>query len=155
MAKRSAGLLIWRKDKSGQPNVLLVHPGGPFWTRRDEGAWSIPKGGVEPDEEELVAACREVKEEIGADIGGPFVPLGGFRQPGGKIVVAWAAQAEVDAENIVSNSFEMQWPPKSGVMRSFPEVDRAAWFDISEAGVKILKGQRAILRAFQRSVPKS
>jgi predicted NUDIX family NTP pyrophosphohydrolase len=155
MAKRSAGLLIWRKNASGHPNVLLVHPGGPFWTRRDKGAWSIPKGGVEPDEEELAAACREVREEIGADIGGPFVPLGAFRQPGGKIVVAWAAQAEVDTETIVSNSFEMQWPPKSGVMRSFPEVDRAGWFDLSEAGVKILKGQSAILRAFQRAVLKS
>lgn len=147
MAKRSAGLLIYRIAAPGHPEVLLVHPGGPFWARRDDGAWSIPKGGVEPEEDDLTAARREVREETGASIDGPFTLLGEFRQPGGKIVVAWAAEAEIDVATVVSNSFEMQWPPKSGVIRSFPEVDRAAWFDLEQAALKILKGQQAILQA--------
>lgn len=147
MVKRSAGLLIYRLRGSGEPEVLLVHPGGPFWARKDEGSWSIPKGGVEPEEDDLTAACREVQEEIGAKIDGPFSLLGEFRQPGGKLVIAWAVAAEVDVTTVVSNSFEMQWPPKSGVMRSFPEVDRAAWFDLQQAGIKILRGQQAILDA--------
>lgn len=154
MAKRSAGLLIYRLAGPGHPEVLLVHPGGPFWARKDEGAWSIPKGGVEADEDDLTAARREVREEIGASIDGPFTLLGEFRQPGGKMVVAWAAEAEVDTDTVVSNSFEMQWPPKSGVMRSFPEVDRAAWFDLAQAEIKILRGQQAILHALQALLPK-
>jgi predicted NUDIX family NTP pyrophosphohydrolase len=147
MAKRSAGLLIYRLRSSGEPEVLLVHPGGPFWARKDEGAWSIPKGGVEPQEDDLTAACREVREEIGASIEGPFALLGEFRQPGGKLVIAWAVAADVDVTTVVSNSFEMQWPPKSGVMHSFPEVDRAAWFDLTQADIKILRGQQPILKA--------
>lgn len=149
MAKRSAGLLIYRIPASGQSEVLLVHPGGPFWKRKDAAAWSIPKGGVEPEEDDLAAARREVREEIGATIDGPFLLLGEFRQPGGKIVVAWAAEADVDATKIISNDFEMQWPPKSGLMRSFPEVDRAAWFDLEQASTKILKGQQPLLHAFK------
>jgi predicted NUDIX family NTP pyrophosphohydrolase len=147
MVNRSAGLLIYRLRDSGGPEVLLVHPGGPFWARKDEGAWSIPKGGVELEEDDLTAACREVREEIGANIEGPFRLLGEFKQPGGKVVVAWAVAAEVDVTTVVSNSFEMQWPPKSGVMRSFPEVDRAAWFDLAQADTKILRGQQPILKA--------
>jgi predicted NUDIX family NTP pyrophosphohydrolase len=148
MPKRSAGLLLYRGHQD-RIEVLLVHPGGPFWRRRDDGAWSIPKGGVEAGEDDLQAARREVQEEIGATVEGPFSYLGEFRQPGGKIVVAWAVRADVDVDTVVSVTFEMQWPPKSGQMRSFPEVDRAAWFSPDEASAKILAGQKGILDALQ------
>ncbi|MET0747544.1 MAG: NUDIX domain-containing protein [Rhizobium sp.] len=147
--KRSAGLMIYRLADTGEPEVLLVHPGGPFWARRDVGAWSIPKGGVEPGEDDLAAARREVREEIGADIDGPFTWLGEFRQPGGKLVIAWAVAANVDVSAVVSNDFEMEWPPKSGVMQRFPEVDRAAWLDLQEAAIKILVGQKPVLQALE------
>ena len=143
--KRSAGLMIYRLADTGEPEVLLVHPGGPFWARRDVGAWSIPKGGVEPGEDDLAAARREVREEIGADIDGPFTWLGEFRQPGGKLVIAWAVAANVDVSAVVSNDFEMEWPPRSGTMRSFPEVDRAAWFSLEEAREKMLISQQPLL----------
>ncbi|WFR97175.1 NUDIX domain-containing protein [Rhizobium tumorigenes] len=149
MMKRSAGVLIYRFATHGHPEVLLVHPGGPFWARKDEGAWSLPKGGIEPNEDDLAAARREVAEEIGTSLDGPFTLLGEIRQPGGKVVVAFAANADIDADAIVSNSFEMQWPPKSGLMQSFPEVDRAAWFDMDQAEVKLLRGQRPFLEAFK------
>ncbi|WFS02735.1 NUDIX domain-containing protein [Rhizobium tumorigenes] len=149
MVKRSAGVLIYRFAAHGDPEVLLVHPGGPFWARKDEGAWSLPKGGIEPNEDDLAAARREVAEEIGTSLDGPFTLLGEIRQPGGKVVVAFAANAEIDADAIVSNSFEMQWPPKSGLMQSFPEVDRAAWFDMDQAEVKLLRGQRPFLEALK------
>ncbi|MGA1802722.1 NUDIX domain-containing protein [Rhizobium sp. HT1-10] len=149
MVKRSAGILIYRFGTAGGPEVLLVHPGGPFWARKDIGAWSIPKGNVEPGEDDLAAARREVHEEIGTRLDGPFQWLGEFRQPGGKIVVAWAAQADIDAESVVSNDFEMQWPPKSGLIQRFPEVDRAAWYNLTNAEEKILIGQRPILAALK------
>lgn len=149
MVKRSAGILIYRFGTAGVPEVLLAHPGGPFWARKDIGAWSIPKGNVEPGEDDLAAARREVHEEIGTRLDGPFQWLGEFRQPGGKIVVAWAAQADIDAESVVSNDFEMQWPPKSGLIQRFPEVDRAAWYDLTNAEEKILIGQRPILAALK------
>ena len=149
MTKRSAGLLIHR-ETNGELEFLLVHPGGPFWARKDEGAWSIPKGLVEAGEDDFAAARREAAEELGTPVEGRFEPLGDYRQPGGKVVVAWAVEADpaFDAEAIASNIFSMEWPPKSGVMKEFPEVDRAAWFDAAEAGRRILKGQNAILQAF-------
>jgi predicted NUDIX family NTP pyrophosphohydrolase len=148
MVKRSAGFLIFRQAGQGEFEVLLVHPGGPFWARKDEGAWSIPKGMIEDGEDELTAARREVFEELGKPIDGPYFPLGEFRQPGGKRVTAFAMEAAFDVASLVSNTFEMEWPPKSGTLRTFPEVDRAGWFTLDEAAAKILKGQSPILDAF-------
>jgi len=132
----------------GALEFLLVHPGGPFWARKDEGAWSIPKGLVGDREDELEAARRETAEELGIAVDGDFQPLGSYRQPGGKIVVAWSVEADLDASAVKSNMFSMEWPPKSGRMKDFPEVDRAGWFSLPEASVKILKGQRAMLDDF-------
>ena len=147
MPKRSAGLLIHR-TKAGILEFLLVHPGGPFWARKDEGAWSIPKGLVEENEDELAAARREAGEELGIAIEGVFEPVGSYRQAGGKIVIAWSVEADLDADAVKSNMFTMEWPPRSGAMKEFPEVDRARWFSLPEASVKILNGQRAILDDF-------
>ncbi|MBZ9704421.1 MULTISPECIES: NUDIX domain-containing protein [unclassified Mesorhizobium] len=147
MPQRSAGLLIYRRN-AGALQFLLVHPGGPFWARKDEGAWSIPKGLVDEGEDELKAAQREAEEELGVAISGDFQPVGSYRQPGGKIVSAWSVEADVDTDAIKSNMFTMEWPPRSGSMKAFPEVDRAGWFSELEAGLKILKGQRAILDDF-------
>lgn len=149
MPKRSAGLLIFRRQ-GGDLQVLLVHPGGPFWARKDDGAWSIPKGLVEEGEDELGAAIREAAEEIGTTIEGSFERLGEYRQPGGKRVLVWAVQADppIDEGHLVSNLFSLEWPPRSGVFRQFPEVDRAGWFSIAEARQKILKGQEPILNDF-------
>lgn len=147
MPLRSAGLLIYRHI-GGVFEFLLVHPGGPFWARKDEGAWSIPKGLIGDNEDELEAAKREAEEELGVAIDGDFQPLGSYRQPGGKIVVAWSVEADVDTNAIRSNMLTLEWPPKSGTMKDFPEVDRAGWFSLPEAGVKILKGQRAMLDDF-------
>ncbi|TGT68501.1 NUDIX domain-containing protein [bacterium M00.F.Ca.ET.159.01.1.1] len=147
MPQRSAGLLIHRRI-AGVFEFLLVHPGGPFWARKDEGAWSVPKGLIGDDEDELGAARREAEEELGIAIDGDFQPLGSYKQPGGKIVMAWSVEADIDANAVKSNMFTMEWPPKSGRMKEFPEVDRAAWFSLPEAGLKILKGQRPILDDF-------
>lgn len=144
--KRSAGLLLYRRRPNG-PEFLLVHPGGPFWAKKDEGAWSIPKGLYEPGEEPLDAAKREFTEETGLRVDGNFVPLGEFRQPGGKIVAAWLLEADCDAGAIKSNLFELEWPPRSGKHAKFPEIDRAGWFSPEEAGTKILVGQRPILES--------
>jgi predicted NUDIX family NTP pyrophosphohydrolase len=146
MAKRSAGLLIYHRS-DGELRVLLVHPGGPFWAKKDDGAWSIPKGLVEENEDELAAAQRETGEELGVTVDGPFARLGDYKQPGGKIVIAWSveAHAEIDVATIKSNSFTMEWPPRSGSMKEFPEIDRAGWFTLPEAEVKILAGQRPML----------
>ncbi|MDX8440499.1 NUDIX domain-containing protein [Mesorhizobium australafricanum] len=147
MPQRSAGLLIHRRT-AGVFEFLLVHPGGPFWARKDEGAWSIPKGLIGDNEDELEAAKREAEEELGVAIDGDFQPLGSYKQPGGKIVVAWSVEADIDTNAIKSNMFTMEWPPKSGSMKAFPEVDRAGWFSQPEAGLKILKGQLAMLDDF-------
>ncbi|RUX00538.1 NUDIX domain-containing protein [Mesorhizobium sp. M00.F.Ca.ET.151.01.1.1] len=144
MAKRSAGLLIYRRS-GGDIEVLLVHPGGPFWAKKDDGAWSIPKGLVDQDEDELAAARRETGEELGMKVEGAFARLGDYRQPGGKIVSAWSVEADIDVTAISSNTFTMEWPPRSGSMKEFPEVDRAGWFTLAEAEVKILQGQRPML----------
>lgn len=147
MPKRSAGLLIYRGSGSGI-EVLLVHPGGPFWARKDEGAWSIPKGLVDPGEDELDAAKRETMEELGTEITGRFDRIGEYRQPGGKVVVAWSVEADLNVDTIVSNTFTMEWPPKSGLSKEFPEIDKAGWFSLAEAERKILKGQYPILSDF-------
>jgi predicted NUDIX family NTP pyrophosphohydrolase len=145
-AKRSAGLLIHRAGTDGM-EVLLVHPGGPFWARKDEGAWSIPKGMVEDGEDELQAARREAHEELGMPVEGDAQWLGEYRQPGGKRVLVWFVRDEgdLDPARLVSNHFTMEWPPRSGRMQSFPEVDRAQWFDLETAATKILKGQAPML----------
>lgn len=147
MPKTSAGLLIHR-TRAGILEFLLVHPGGPFWARKDEGAWSIPKGLVEDNEDELAAARREAGEELGVSIEGDFEPVGSYRQAGGKIVIAWSVEADFDPDAVKSNMFTMEWPPRSGVTREFPEIDRAGWFSFAEANRKILGGQRAILDDF-------
>jgi len=144
MPKTSAGLLVYRQKKN-IAEVLLVHPGGPFWAKKDEGVWSIPKGEIEGDEEPLAVAKREFMEEIGSSIDGIFTPLEPIRQPSGKIVVAWAIEADLNIETLVSNTFVMEWPPKSGRMQEFPEVDRAEWFPVDEAMKKILKGQQGFI----------
>jgi predicted NUDIX family NTP pyrophosphohydrolase len=148
--KRSAGLLLVRR-RGPEPEFLLVHPGGPFWAKKDEGAWSIPKGLYETGEPPLEAARREFAEETGLPVEGDFIPLGEFRQPGGKIVSAWLVEADCDPAAVRSNLFSMEWPPRSGKMAEFPEIDRAGWFAPEEATVKILRGQRAIIeRALQK-----
>jgi len=137
---QSAGLLLFRQV-DGDIEVLLGHPGGPFWKRKDEGAWSIPKGLIAPGEEPLAAAQREFAEETGHYPKGDSVPLGSATQPGGKVVHVWAIEGDWDPADIKSNTFEMEWPPRSGRRQSFPEIDRAAWFGVAEARRRILKGQ--------------
>ena len=144
MAKKSAGLLLFRESAAGL-EVLLVHPGGPFWAKKDDGAWSIPKGEFGDDEEALTAAKREFEEEMGAPPAGDFIPLEPLRQPGGKLVIAWALQADFDTSRLKSNMFSMEWPPKSGRQQEFPEIERAGWFPLELARVKILKGQAGLL----------
>jgi predicted NUDIX family NTP pyrophosphohydrolase len=143
-ARTSAGLLMYRGSGEGT-EVFLVHPGGPFWAKKDAAAWSIPKGLADAGEDLLAAARREFREETGFIAEGDFRPLGAFKQPGGKIVHAWAVEGDCDPAQLVSNSFEMEWPPKSGQRARFPEVDRAGWFGPSEALRKIHRGQQPIL----------
>jgi predicted NUDIX family NTP pyrophosphohydrolase len=142
--KRSAGLLLYRETADGL-EVLLVHPGGPFWAKKDDGAWSIPKGLIGEGEDPLAAARRECQEETGCIADGDFIMLEPLRQPGGKVVHAWAVHGDFDPAVLHSNEFEMEWPPGSGVRKSFPEVDRAGWFSLDVARRKILKGQVAFL----------
>ncbi len=144
--RRSAGLLPYRQRVEGRLEVLLVHPGGPFWARRDEGAWSIAKGEYGPEEAALQAAQREFFEETGWSVSGPFMPLTPLRQRSGKWISAWAVAAEgLDPASLRSNSFRLEWPPRSGVQREFPEVDRAAWFELPEAQRRLIAGQRGLL----------
>ena len=143
MVKRSAGLLVYRTS-NGETEVFLVHPGGPFWAKKDAGSWSIPKGEFET-EEPLKAALREFEEETGQRISGDFVELKPVKQKGGKMVYAWAVEADVDAEEIKSNLFDMEWPPKSGVVKKYAEVDRAAWFGLEVARSKILASQAELI----------
>jgi predicted NUDIX family NTP pyrophosphohydrolase len=125
--------------------VLLVHPGGPYWRRKDEGAWTIPKGEMNADEDAAAAAIREFSEETGLALAAPLQPLGEIRQRGGKRVIAFAVEGDLDVAALTSNSFEIEWPPRSGKMQSFPEIDRAEWFDLPAAHVKIIDGQRPLL----------
>ena len=148
--KRSAGLLLFRSRVTG-PEFFLVHPGGPFWAKKDEAAWSIPKGLYEEGEAPLDAAKREFAEETGLSVDGDFVPLGEFKQPAGKIILAWLVESDCDPGALKSNLFSIEWPPRSGKMAEFPEADRAGWFSAEEAVVKIHRGQRPIVeRAMQR-----
>ncbi|MCT2582832.1 NUDIX domain-containing protein [Actinophytocola gossypii] len=143
--KHSAGILLFRCAEAGV-EVLLGHMGGPFWARKDAGAWSMPKGEYEPDEEPVAAARREFTEELGLPVpAGDLVELGTVRQSGGKTVTAWALAGDLDPAAVVPGTFELEWPPRSGRVREFPEVDRVAWFPLSEAAEKIVGGQRAFL----------
>lgn len=142
--KQSAGIVAYRM-RSKAPELFLVHPGGPFWAKKDDGAWSIPKGEFAEGEEKLQAARREFTEETGLAVEGTFVELAPVKQPGGKLVHAWAIEQELDPSSIRSNLFTLEWPPRSGRHQEFPEVDRAAWFAWPLALRKVLKGQRPIL----------
>jgi predicted NUDIX family NTP pyrophosphohydrolase len=144
MARESAGLLMYR-HRSTSLEVLLVHPGGPFFRKKDDGAWSIPKGRVEAEENRLDAARREFKEETGLDAGGPFLELGPVQQSGGKRVHVWAFEGDADPGHLRSNTFTMEWPPRSGRMREFPEIDKATFFPLEEARRKILPAQAPLL----------
>ncbi len=144
MAKRSAGLLMFRW-RGNALEVFLVHPGGPFWAKKDLGAWSIPKGEYSEGEDALAAARREFAEETGMDAAGEPIPLSEIRQASGKIVKAWAVEGDLDASSVRSNTFSIEWPPKSGRTQEFPEVDRGEWFPIEAARAKILEGQAGFL----------
>ena len=145
---RSAGLLMFRRAPGGV-EVLLAHPGGPFWSRRDEGAWTLPKGEIDPGEDPLAAARREFLEETGFQSVPPFLPLGELRQKSGKRITAWAFEGDADPSQLNSNLFEMEWPPRSGRMQSFPEVDRVDWFTLPQARAKLLPGQAPFLEALE------
>ena len=144
MPKRSAGILLYKRV-GDELKVLLVHPGGPFWAKKDAGAWSIPKGEYAEGEEPFAVAVREFEEETGVRPAGDVRALGEVKQAGGKVVTAWAIEGDFDPAALKSNRFELEWPPRSGRRQSFPEVDRAAWFDLDEAREKILSGQRALI----------
>ncbi len=132
--------------------VFLVHPGGPFWAKKDDGAWSVPKGLFEDNENPLEAAKREFREETGFDISGDFMALTPLKQPSGKVVHAWTVEGNIDAASIKSNMFSMEWPPRSGNQQEFPEVDRGGWFTIAQAQEKLLPGQRGFLDELQRKL---
>jgi len=142
--RRSAGILLHRDGADG-PEVLLGHPGGPFWRRKDAGAWTLPKGEIGPGEEPLAAAIREFEEETGFRPAGPFAPLGSIRQSGGKEVTAYACRADFDPSALKSNVFSLEWPPRSGRVADYPELDRVAWFAIPAARAKILTSQEPLL----------
>jgi predicted NUDIX family NTP pyrophosphohydrolase len=144
MQKRSAGLILYRRGKAGV-EVFLVHPGGPYWAKKDSGAWSIPKGEFEEGEDPLAAARREFQEETGFSANGSFISLGDIKQPGGKVVVAWAMEGDCDPGQLRSNTFFMEWPPRSGRQMEVPEVDRGCWFDTRTARTKLHKGQLGFL----------
>ena len=143
--KLSAGVLVYR-TRDGVVEVLIAHPGGPFWTRKDDGAWSIPKGEYADGDDAWAAAQREFGEELGLPVpAGPRVDFGPLKQPSGKVVTAFAVRGDLDVTDARSNTFELEWPKGSGRMREFPEVDRVAWFPVAQARTKLLKGQRAFL----------
>ncbi len=151
MPKKSAGILLYRFTNQ-KLEVLLVHPGGPLWAKKDVGAWSIPKGEFDDNEEPLTAAIRELEEETGMKISGDFIALAPVKQKSGKIVFAWVTEHNIDAGKIHSNSFEMEWPPKSGLIKTFPEVDRAEWFSIADALVKIVSGQTPLVKELAEKI---
>jgi predicted NUDIX family NTP pyrophosphohydrolase len=144
MPKTSAGILLYRHGEGGL-EIFLVHPGGPFWARKDLGAWSIPKGEFTEPEDPLDAAVREFQEETGCGLEGPFEPLAPRKQAGGKIVHAWAVEGDLDSRQVRSNTFLLEWPRGSGRQKEFPEIDRAEWFDVEEARRRILPGQAGFL----------
>ena len=152
MPKLSAGILLYRRSAAGL-EVLLVHPGGPFWAKRDDGAWSVPKGEYEAEEDPLDAARREFREELGSDApDGEPIPLGEVRQRSGKRVIAWALEGDLDPATVRSNTFTMEWPPRSGGVREFLEVDRAGWFDLETARTKLVAGQDALIDRLAEAV---
>ena len=144
MSQQSAGILMFRRTRA-LPEILLVHPGGPFWASKDKGTWSIPKGLYRQGQDPLSAARREFEEETGCSAQGEFIELGSFKQPSGKTITAWAIESDFDVTAFKSNVFSMEWPPRSGKIRNFPEVDRIGWFAFNEAMGKITKGQVPIL----------
>ena len=149
MARSSAGILLFR-TRSGTPEVLLVHPGGPFWARRDAGAWSIPKGEHGDEEDPLQCALREFAEETGSALEpAELIELGTIRQKAGKLVTAWAAEGDLDPATVTSNTFNIQWPPRSGRMAEFPEVDRAEWFALAQAREKLVPAQAELVDRLQ------
>ena len=149
MPKVSAGILLFRRRAAGV-EVMLVHPGGPFWAKKDLGAWSIPKGLADEGEDLLDAAKREFFEETGMAVDGEFLDLGTHKQPGGKTIAAWACEGDFDPALLKSNTFALEWPPRSGRMAEFPEVDRAGWYSIDEALDKATKGQRPVIQTLAR-----
>ena len=149
--KISAGILLYRR-RAGETEIFLVHPGGPFWAKKDQAAWSIPKGLCEPGEDPSAAARREFREETGQTMDGDLRALGVFRQSGGKTVAVFLAEGDCDADAIRSNLFEMEWPPHSGKTRPFAEADRAAWFTLKEAEAKLHKGLRPIVAALRENL---
>lgn len=151
MPIKSAGILLYRFNNHF-PEVFLVHPGGPFWAKKDIGAWSIPKGEFEENEIALDAAVREMEEETGIKISGDLIELAPVKQKSGKIIYAWAAHQDADPAMIISNTFEMEWPPKSGKKKSFPEIDKAAWFGIGDAKEKIVKGQEPLIAELENKL---
>jgi predicted NUDIX family NTP pyrophosphohydrolase len=151
MPQVSAGILLYRRGAQGL-EVFLIHMGGPFWARKDAGAWSIPKGLMGEGEAPLAAARREFREETGSDVDGDFVPLTPVKQAGGKVVQAWAVEGDIDAAGIVSNTFTIEWPAGSGRRRSYPEADKAGWFALDEARGKIVAGQAALLTELSAKV---
>lgn len=153
VSKRSAGILVYKRVGEGL-HVLLAHPGGPFWVKKDLGAWSIPKGEIGPGEDHLAAAIREFAEETGLQLSGDFLPLGEIKQKGGKLVCAWAHEAEVDVAAIESNLCEIEWPPRSGRRQLVPEIDRAEWFDWETACRKILPRQLPLLERLRDAQPR-
>ena len=151
MHKLSAGLLMYRK-RSDTLEMFLVHPGGPFWQKKDLAAWSIPKGEYSEGDDPFSTALREFEEETSIRPGGIFIPLGEIRQPSGKLVTAWAFEGDCDPSNVKSNSFSMEWPKGSGVVREFPEIDRGEWFNLENSKAKILKGQLGFIDRLAQKV---
>jgi predicted NUDIX family NTP pyrophosphohydrolase len=153
MPRTSAGILLYRLPPSG-PEVLIGHMGGPFWATKDAGGWSIPKGEYEPGEDPFAVACREFEEELGTAVPAEdFVPLGELRTTSSKVLTVWAAEGDLDAGTCVSNTFELEWPPRSGRVQEFPEIDRAAWFGLDEARTRLVKGQVGFLDRLAEQLP--
>jgi len=153
MKKPSAGILVFKTSQSGNLVVLLTHPGGPFYVRKDQGVWSVPKGEYVPDEQPFEAAKREFNEEIGqAAPEGTYIDLGQFKRSDGKLISAWAVAGDIDVSKLVSNTFDLEWPPDSGQKQAFPEVDRAEWFSLSEAASKLSNGQSIFLERLAKQL---
>lgn len=150
--KKSAGLLMYRRGRPAGLQVLLAHPGGPFWRTKDDGAWTLPKGEYDDTEEPLAAARREFTEETGFDSAPPFLPLGEISQKSGKRILAWAFEGDCDPALLRCNTFDMEWPPRSGRRQSYPEVDRIEWFTLDEAGRKMNTAQAALLARLRDAV---
>ena len=152
MAKQSAGLLMFRRTAGPAVEVLLAHPGGPYWTRKDDGAWTLPKGEFEDGEDALACALREFQEETGCAPTRPFAPLGEVRQKSGKRVTAWAFEGDLDPALLLSNLFELEWPPRSGLLQQFPEIDRVEWFGLEAARGKLLPAQLPFLERLAKAL---